>query len=269
MISFSKKVNEVIELADIHCHILPFVDDGASDLEDAKDLLIEEYSQGARLIVFTPHFRYGMFETSVDKIHKYFEELKEFVSESNLADFELFISREYYCDERFSRLLDGYKDNADLITYEETSYNPKEEIIPFGENNCILMEFSSSRMQDKDFEIFINKASNAGLTPIIAHAERCPAIQKRPTIVDQMIDQGAYIQVNCESILAKNKTNESETARLLVQNQMVDILSSDAHDLEYRKPNLKKCYSLIEKRYGKKTADKLLFDNAMSLVYGR
>lgn len=53
---------------DIHCHIVPGVDDGATDIEETGKLLRMEYEQGVRTIIATPHFRFRMFETSAEKV---------------------------------------------------------------------------------------------------------------------------------------------------------------------------------------------------------
>ena len=90
----------VIGLADIHCHIVPFVDDGADDMETAKELIREEYLQGVRTLVMTTHLRKGMFDTPIYKVRKHFEQLVEWVSSTEMREMRLFLSREYYCDGR-------------------------------------------------------------------------------------------------------------------------------------------------------------------------
>ena len=266
MIDFHKNV---IGLADLHCHIVPYVDDGTSDYEEAKEVISKEYSQGVRTLVMTVHFRNGMFDTPISKVKKHFNELQEWLLTTEMNDMMLFLSREYHCDERLSLLLDGYAIGKDEIIYEDISYIPMEEILPFGQHKCILLEFSSDRMQDSEFEIFIQKASQAGLTPIVAHIERYPVVQERPTIVYKMKDQGALVQVNCESLLAKTGTRAGDTAKALTDNKLVDLVSSDCHDLKRRPPNVKKCYVFLKKKYGVTTADELLRDNANSLIYGK
>ena len=61
---------EVQGIFDMHCHIVPFVDDGAEDMKEALAMLKEEYLQGVRGIIVTPHFRLGMFETSFEEVKK-------------------------------------------------------------------------------------------------------------------------------------------------------------------------------------------------------
>ncbi len=266
MLDFHKAV---IGMADLHCHIVPYVDDGTSDYEEAKQVMTEQYLQGVRTIVTTAHFRNGMFDTPISKVKKHFNELQEWLQTTEMNDMKLYLSREYHCDKRLSLLLDGYAMEQEEIVYEDISYIPREEILPFGQNKCILLEFSSDRMQDSEFEIFIQKASQAGLTPIIAHAERCPAVQDRPTIVYKLKDQGALIQVNCESLLVKSGTRAGDAAKVLADNKLVDLVSSDCHDFKRRPPNMKKCYAFLKKKYGVATADELLRNKANLLIYGK
>ena len=71
----------MIRMADIHCHLLPYVDDGAQDLAEAMELLKMQYQQGVCLICFTPHLRKGMFETPDADIIRRFERVYEQASE--------------------------------------------------------------------------------------------------------------------------------------------------------------------------------------------
>ena len=64
-------------LFDIHCHLVPYVDDGARDMDEAIKMLKMEYRQGVRYIIVTPHFRRDMFETPMEQILKQFLRLRE------------------------------------------------------------------------------------------------------------------------------------------------------------------------------------------------
>ena len=61
---------------DIHCHIVPGVDDGAKDLKTSVRMLQKEYDDGVRNIIATPHFRYDMFEPSLEQVKKQFLRVK-------------------------------------------------------------------------------------------------------------------------------------------------------------------------------------------------
>ena len=64
-------------MIDVHCHILPEVDDGADDMKEALQMLELEYQDGVRTIIVTPHYRKGMFECSSERILKKYEQLKK------------------------------------------------------------------------------------------------------------------------------------------------------------------------------------------------
>ena len=70
-------------LFDIHCHLIPGVDDGAQDLEETRRLLRMEYEQGVRNIIATPHYRDQMFDTSIRTIRSQFALVEKCVQEFN------------------------------------------------------------------------------------------------------------------------------------------------------------------------------------------
>jgi protein-tyrosine phosphatase len=242
------------------------VDDGASDMEDARRLILEEYAQGVRLLVFTPHLREGYFDTSIDVVMKHYEELKEWVSRSGMDDLNLYLSREYHCDKRFEALLEGYSGGRDEITYGGRKYEPQKEILPFGRSRCILLEFSSGMTDAEPIGYFSRMALDIGFTPIIAHAERYPAVQKDVHVLDGLKSLGVLVQVNAGALLGMEGKNECNTANELVTEQIADIVASDTHDLEYRKPRLKRCYRYLTRNVGEERAAALMSDKAFQLI---
>lgn len=85
-------------LYDIHCHIVPGVDDGAVNLEEAVKMVEAQYKQGIRTIIATPHFRKGMFEPSASEVKKQFQILRKTVWEIN-KDMRLYLGSELYASE--------------------------------------------------------------------------------------------------------------------------------------------------------------------------
>ena len=72
-------------LVDIHCHILPGVDDGAPDMETSRAMIRDAYEQGVRYIIATPHYRPEMFEPSMKKVIRVYNELR-FCSDSSVGE---------------------------------------------------------------------------------------------------------------------------------------------------------------------------------------
>lgn len=260
--------SEAAVLSDIHCHLVPYVDDGAADIEDALELIKDEYSQGVRHIIMTPHLRNNMFDTKVSDVKDHFLELKELVLKNELSDLNIYLSREYHCDERLMALLDGYYVGKNEVIFDNNKYDPEEEILPFGKSRCILLEFSSNQYQRDELYDFTEIAFKCGLTPVIAHAERYRAVQKRPEIVETLRKEGVYIQVNADALLGNDAKERVDTARKLVSAGYADIVASDAHDPEFRKPALKKCYGYLKRKIGKEKTDMLMNNTAVKLLEG-
>ena len=82
---------------DIHCHIVPGVDDGASDYEDTKKLLRMEYDQGVRNIIATPHFRFRMFETPQSRVQEQFLLVQKAAAEIG-DDLQVYLGCEFHAN---------------------------------------------------------------------------------------------------------------------------------------------------------------------------
>ena len=260
--------SEAAVLSDIHCHLVPYVDDGAADIEDALELIKDEYSQGVRHIVMTPHLRNSMFDTKVSDVKDQFAELKHIIQENDLKDLSVYLSREYHCDSRLRALLEGYYAGKKEIIFEENSYIPVEELLPFGRKRCILLEFSTNKYQKDEMIEFTELALDCGYTPVIAHAERYRSVQEKPESVNSLRRLGAYIQVNADALLGEDAKEIVDTARKLVFAGNADIVASDAHDPKFRKPMLKKCYGYLKRKIGKDKTDMLMNDTAVKLLEG-
>ena len=98
-------------LFDIHCHLIPGVDDGAQDLEETRRLLRMEYEQGVRNIIATPHYRDQMFDTPIRTIRSQFALVEKCVQEFNqeLAKedrMRIYLGCEFHANMQMSRMLD-------------------------------------------------------------------------------------------------------------------------------------------------------------------
>lgn len=98
----------MIGLYDIHCHILPGLDDGARTTEESIDLLKMEYRQGVRHIIFTPHFRQGMFEATKEDIERAFLNAKK-NAEKIAGDLNVYLGCEFYVDSHIIENLENRK----------------------------------------------------------------------------------------------------------------------------------------------------------------
>ena len=236
--------------ADIHCHILPYVDDGAETASVSEELVEMLYSQGVRTVCCTPHLRRGMFETPDEAIKEQFEKLKE---RAIAADFpeeiSFFLSREYHAD----RLLLGALEQG--------------TVIPYGESNNILLEFSNSHPLS-DIHWFIRTVLDAGFRPLIAHVERYRLFEGDTAAIKELIGMGARLQSNCSSVLGREGRRQQSWCKKLLKNQLIHVVASDGHDPEDRPPEMDAAASYITRKFGEVYAEQLLCTNPLNILKG-
>ena len=159
MIFFKKKEVPLTDFfpegfVDIHSHLLPGIDDGAKDLEDAIALISKMRSYGIKNFITTPHVLGDVYPNSSKTIKKKLQEVNEELIKRNITDVSIRAAAEYMLDEQFSKRLE----NDDILTLKD---------------NFILVEMSyfsaPLNLFDLIFEIQLK-----GYKPILAHPERYP-----------------------------------------------------------------------------------------------
>ena len=236
--------------ADIHCHILPYVDDGAETASVSEELVEMLYSQGVRTICCTPHLRRGMFETPDDAVKEQFEKLRERAKAAGYPEeMRFFLSREYHAD----RLLLGALEQG--------------TIIPYGESSNILLEFSNSHTL-ADIHWFIKTVQDAGFSPLIAHVERYCLFWDDPAAIQNLTDMGALLQSNCSSILGREGRKQQSWCKKLLKNHLIHVIASDGHDPEDRPPEMDAAASYITRKFGEEYAEQLLCTNPLDILKG-
>ena len=170
-------------LYDIHCHIVPGVDDGAVNLEEAVKMVEAQYKQGIRTIIATPHFRKGMFEPSASEVKKQFQILRKTVWEIN-KDMRLYLGSELYASEN---MISQIKD---------------KRAMPMAGSNYVLTELYEA-ITASQVRAYLGILISKGYRPVIAHAERYGCMRNDINFIEDMIEMGAYIQLNADSVIGK------------------------------------------------------------------
>lgn len=212
-------------MIDIHTHVIPFVDDGSTSLEDSLRLVKEEIEQGVDTIICTPHFDLKRYTPSKEKILENFELLKQAVKNENL-NVELYLGQEicYYSTFDFIKLLKEGK----LFTLKDSKF--------------LLLEFDFYKEPIGISEIMYNIRIN-GFVPIIAHVERYEWLTRK--MLEKMIIEGALIQVNGGALVFHDNRRYHKRAKKYVKCHFVNYIASDVH--VFRKNCLKKAYTKYKK----------------------
>lgn len=233
-------------MIDIHCHILYGVDDGSPDYETSCRMVDCLADEGVSAIIATPHYRHQMFSYPVQRIEDALTRLSAYAAGRHVT---LFPGCEYHV-------------NHDIFSHLESG-----RVHTLADSDYVLTEYSYTsdlaRILDYTEELVMR-----GWRPVIAHAERYEVFQRRPRLAEEVIQQGAQIQVNADSVLGLDGRGMKKCALKLLDLGLVDYIASDAHDLEERAPHLNKCYSLVRKRYGEESAGILFEKNPRRILMG-
>lgn len=233
-------------MIDIHCHIVPNIDDGAKNLDDALEMAKIAYNEGIRQIINTSHyhpsFNYIKGEELLNRVKEFNNILK-----LNNIDIEIFIGNELYYSE-------------DIIEIIE-----QKEFYSLNNSRYLLIEFSPLNFPKNILDI-IYEIKIRGYIPILAHVERYKAIHENINLIYECINEGALIQVNSSSIIGKNGNEIKKVSNILLDNNMIHFVATDAHSSIRRRPIVKETYNYIVKKYGEKRAQTLFIQNPSKVI---
>lgn len=231
---------------DIHTHILPGVDDGAKDMEQALELLRLARDNGTVGMILTPHYRGRYRRNTPQQLRQIFEELRQRAA-TELPELELYLGNEAGIEiELAEKLVEG-------------------RVLSLNDGNYVLLEFHTASTAQHILDGALD-VLNCGFTPIIAHAERYDAFCQNKKLAGEVQSFGALIQVNADSILGGAGCEPKRCARRLLRKHQAHFVASDAHDATRRHPMLAQCYRKVSKKYGKEYAAKVFWENARGLL---
>lgn len=169
---------------DIHCHIVPGVDDGATDIGETVKLLRMEYEQGVRTVITTPHFRFRMFETPAEKVREQFRLVEKAASEIS-PDLHVYLGCEFHANMEMLPML------------------REQKVMTMAGSRYVLTEFSHNS-EESYIRERLGALLSGGYKPIMAHIERYEATRNSLDFVEELADMGVYMQINADSITGKD-----------------------------------------------------------------
>jgi protein-tyrosine phosphatase len=224
-------------MIDIHSHIIPGVDDGAHNTEEAEEMLVSAARAGVTRIIATPHFNIDKFDHE-----SVFEKYNRLKMKARLYNIELLLGYEIKIHEYPSRMPSSY---SELV---------------LGSSKYVLLELPFTCVPrytaELIYQIQINK-----LIPIIAHSERCIKLVKDPQLLDELIGNGCLMQVDAASIVGLNSRKIKRFAKKLITSDKVDFVASDAHNAKDYSDTYMKAYQKTIKWVGQTEADKLFTES--------
>ncbi|MGB7604375.1 MAG: CpsB/CapC family capsule biosynthesis tyrosine phosphatase [Lutisporaceae bacterium] len=228
-------------LVDLHCHILPSIDDGAKDLDISIDMCRIAEQDGIDCIIATPHFIHGAINNNSKIVKQKVEKLNNTLKKKKV-NINIYPGCEAFISPELPRLVR----EKQVCTLNDTQY--------------ILIELPMESVPDYTADI-IYQLRLDGYTPIIAHPERNTVISETPDVLIDLINRGALTQINSSSINGLFGKGIMETSLLLLKNKMIHLLASDAHTAGGRSPKLSRAMSIIEHEVGYETLQSIIKHN--------
>ncbi len=209
---FKKSKNKSIPLlADIHSHLLPAIDDGVKDFDEALDVVRGLQELGYQKLITTPHIMSHTYRNDALIIRTRLTELNQFLTENSVA-ITIEAAAEYYLD---SWLINEVNDGRPLLT--------------FGKNYLLFeMNYMTEPYQINDF---IFKVTTDGYRPVLAHPERYQFMTLERA--EDLRNRGVLMQVNILSFLDYYSKPVRKIAGQLVDRGWVDFLGSDCHNMRH------------------------------------
>lgn len=226
-------------MIDIHCHILPGLDDGPKLLEESVAMGKIAYADGIRHIVATPHFTETLLNDR-GTVAARTKEVQQALHEAGL-DITLYpgnevrlVNADFFRMHRESRTF-GYLNDKDTFLLLEQRWNS----------------------YDPDSEDIVRELVADGITPIVAHPERHAFFREQPKLLGSLLAAGAWTQVSVDSLNGTNNKDAQSFANWLIDRDWVHTIATDAHSVK-RKPNLSQGFDLIRDRGSRRQADRIL-----------
>ncbi|WP_071131754.1 tyrosine-protein phosphatase [Enterococcus timonensis] len=218
-------------MLDLHCHILPGIDDGSANLDDALNLARKAVSQGITHILCTPHHHNGKYINSKASVMEKVDELQK---ELDLREIPL-------------TLYEG----QEVRIFPEIMNEINKNDILFCDvgDRYILIEFPTREAPSYAIRV-LGELLAAGKTPIIVHPERNGTFIKDPNALIEYLDMGCLAQLTAPSIVGIFGKEIQQTAHDMVEHNLVQMVASDAHHIKRRTFYLKEAYAEILNKFG-------------------
>ncbi|MBZ0272418.1 hypothetical protein K8I61_10300 [bacterium] len=231
---------------DIHCHLLPEVDDGAKTVEESLACLAAASQAGIADVVLSRHEMAGVYSCDRDDARLRREALQREADAAGIA----------------VRLHDGAEHYMDDVFLNRLATGP--ETLAGGA--ALLVEMPMMRIphfaRDIAFRLRVK-----GLLPILAHVERYRDVAEDPKSARELADAGFLLQVNLGSLAGLYGRRVAKAAHYMIEHDLADCVGSDVHNTGMIAP----CYEdgLRElRKYGDDVAARLMGDNPRRLVFG-
>ena len=236
-------------MIDLHCHLLPGIDDGPATLEQAMELCEIAVQEGTTHAICTPHIHSGRWNNTRQIIEQH---CNKFQRELERRAIPLHLG--FAGEVRLSEQIMTQVENNEIPYYGKVDGY-----------HIMLLEFPHGHIipgSDKLVRWLLNRK----IRPLIAHPERNKQVMKDVDLLLPFIEAGCWLQVTAGSIVGDFGSQAMAVARELLEGDKVMVVASDGHNNQVRRPSMKNAYEFITAEYGEECARRLTITAPARLV---
>jgi protein-tyrosine phosphatase len=235
--------------ADIHCHLLPGIDDGANDLETALAMAEMAVADGIHTIVVTPH-QLGNFAHNTGDVIRERTSLFQRVLNDHGIPLELLPGADVRIEEgMIEKLRSG-------------------EVLTLGDHRRhVLLELPHELYVP--LEGLLLALERHRITGILSHPERNHGILRDPQVLLPLVEMGCLMQVTAGSVMGTFGSRSQEMAEWMLEHGLVHFVATDAHGVKTRRPLMQRAYDRIAELVGDAAAGDLCSINPELVARGK
>ncbi|WP_130860468.1 tyrosine-protein phosphatase [Gracilibacillus phocaeensis] len=218
-------------MIDIHCHILPGIDDGAKHMADSISMAQSAVAQGINTIIATPHHMNGAYNNYKTDIIAGVQQLNDTLQAENIP----------------LTILPGQETRiyGDMVTDLENG-----DLLPLNETSGYLFVELPSGQVPRYTEQLLFDLQMKDIKPIIVHPERNRELIENPNILYDLVSNGTLTQVTAASVNGNFGKKIKKFSLQLIEANLTHFIASDAHNITSRGFVMQEAYSVIKHKYG-------------------
>lgn len=233
-------------MVDIHSHILSGLDDGAESLEESLVMARLAVASGIRHMAATSHGNY--YDYTLEEYRESFERLQRELAKEKIP-LKLYPGMEIFLDEDAAFMVQ----RKELLSLNHTDYLLVE--FPFDESEGNVLR-RLRQLQKEDWRI------------VLAHPERYIFVQNDPEFAYYLADQGYVLQINGGSVLGDFGSRCQRMALQLMDDGIAGVIASDAHDTEYRSPDMNRLMEFLDQNFDPAEVKLWISENPSRILKG-
>ncbi|PEB65263.1 tyrosine protein phosphatase [Priestia megaterium] len=236
-------------MIDLHCHILPGIDDGAQTIEDSLYMAKQAVHEGIHTIVATPHHQNGKYINEKNDIVHRVSTLNDYLLQENIP-LTILPGQE---SRIYGEIIRDYRSEK-ILTLNQT-------------NKYIFIELPSSQVP-RFTERLLYDIQTEGLIPIIVHPERNSRLTEDPDILYNLVNKGAMTQITASSLTGRFGKKITKFSMDLIHANLTHIIASDAHNISGRNFHMQEASEVIASECGIDTLY-MFYENAEAIINGQ